>query len=322
MRRGEQEMQAVRLINTANMDRDEWREWRRKGIGGSDIAAIAGLNPWKSPIAVYFDKLNEIPQADEDNEAMHFGRILEDVVADEFARRNGHNGRQVQRVNAVLQHPSYPQILANIDRVVYDKDRGNAVLEIKTTSEWNRSNWDDDQLPDMVMCQVQHYLGVTGLGRAYVACLIGGNKYVQHEIQRDDEIIDHLQQIALEFWQRVENRTPPEMDGSKASSDLLKQLYPKSNGETVRLPMEAEELVDRIEQCKDQEKALEQERKEAENKLKAMLEDNEAGIAGEREVRWKPITSCRFDSTSFRKDHPDLYDQYAKESSYRRFDIK
>lgn len=310
-------MQAQRLVNTAELPREDWLAIRRRGIGGSDMAAIAGMDPWKSPMAVYLEKLNEIPE-EPDNERMYWGRVLEDVIANEFKARNN---LRVQRVNAVLQHPKHPVLLANIDRLVLDRPR--AVLEIKTTSAYNAKEWEDDKLPDRVMVQLQHYLGVTGLQKGYVAALIGGNRYIQYEVPRDDQVIDYLQRIALDFWKLVENRTPPEMDGSKACSDVLELLYPKSTpGTEILLPDEALELIEMFEAAQAEEKAAKERKEEAANKIKALLGDCEAGRVGDRVVTWKTVVSTRLDSKKLKAEHPGIYEQYANVSEYRRFLVK
>ena len=89
------------LVNTADMSREEWLEWRRRGIGGSDAAAVAGLNRWRSPMQVWLEKTGQI-EGSGDNEAMYWGRILEDIIADEFSRRTG---KRVRRRNAILNTP-------------------------------------------------------------------------------------------------------------------------------------------------------------------------------------------------------------------------
>lgn len=311
-------MEALRLVDTRNIERPDWLEVRRMGIGGSDIAAIAGVNPWKNAVAVYMEKLNEIPEQP-DNERMYWGRILEDIVAQEFKKRND---LKVQRINAILQHPEFPIFLANVDRKVIDKSNGNAILEIKTTGAWNAKEWEEN-VPDWVQVQLQWYLGITGFTSGYVAALIGGNKYVQHEIDRDDEIVSYLQQIALDFWKKVESRTPPELDGSQASSEILSLLYPTSAPETViDLPPDAEELVEEFQAAQVEEKAAKERKEAAANKLKALMGECECGLVGERKVTWKSVSSSRFDSKRFKKDYPDLYKQYAAVSEYRRFTVK
>ena len=71
---------AKKLCCTKDMSREEWLEWRRGGIGGSDAATIVGLNPYRSRLELYADKLGMMPEK-EDSEAMRIGRDLEEYVA-------------------------------------------------------------------------------------------------------------------------------------------------------------------------------------------------------------------------------------------------
>src|SRR5690554_1892820 len=131
-------MTAVRLVSTADMDRRDWLQVRTRGIGGSDIAAIAGVSPWATPLSVYLDKIGGAPEK-EGTEAMGWGTILEDVVAREYARR--HPEYTIRRVNAVLQHPEVRYFIGNIDREIRRAGHPPMLLEIKTTSAWNAGSW-------------------------------------------------------------------------------------------------------------------------------------------------------------------------------------
>ncbi|MFX8004365.1 lambda-exonuclease family protein, partial [Acinetobacter baumannii] len=119
-------------------------------------------------------------------DAAYFGTMLEDLVAKEFERRSG---KKVRRKNAMLKHPEHPFIMANIDRMIVGE---KAILECKTTSAYNAKEWESEEIPDSYIIQVQHYLGVLGpeYQKAYFAVLIGGNKFVWKEIERDDELIE------------------------------------------------------------------------------------------------------------------------------------
>lgn len=304
------------LAKTLDMDRDKWLELRRQGIGGSDAAAVAGLNPWKSPVEVWLEKTGQITEQP-DNEKMYWGRVLEDIIAQEFSRRTG---LKVWRRNAILQHPEYPFMIANIDRRIVGKEEG---LECKTASEYVKDQWKDDNVPDMYIIQCQHYMAVTGAKAWWIAVLIGGNCFKYTKIERDEEIIEYLIKIESDFWRLVEENTPPEPDGSEASTQLLARLYPEAEPESrIRLPLEAKDLIRQYEAAKLDEQEARTRKEEAANKLKAMLKDKEVGLIGDREVRWKSIISTRFDTKRFKKDHPDLYKQYVKESEYRRFEIR
>ena len=309
-------MQAEVLVPTLGMARTEWLEHRRCGIGGSDAAAVAGLNPWKSPVEVYYEKLGEIPPV-EDNERMYWGRVLEDVVAREFSERTG---KRVRRRNAILQHPKHDFMIANIDREIVGEKVG---LECKTVSEYGRDDWKEDKVPEQYIIQCQHYMAVTGYKGWWIAALIGGNKFVHKYIDRDDVIISALVEIESEFWDMVLSLTPPPMDGTESAGNVLKLLYPESKPNTaINLPGDAAELIEIREALKVQIKQMEISLAETENKLKAMLGDNEAGRIGDHLVTWKSIVSNRVDTKKLKEKHLDIYRECCKESSYRRFSIK
>lgn len=134
-------MQAEVLISTVDMNRQEWLDARKNGIGGSDVSAIAGLNKWKSPVGVYLDKIGASPDEDSAGEAAYWGNVMEDVVAQEFSIRTG---LRVRRRNAILKHPEYPFMLANVDRLIVGKREG---LECKTASEYLKGSWEDEEIP-------------------------------------------------------------------------------------------------------------------------------------------------------------------------------
>ena len=312
-------MSAIRLVDTREMEREEWLAHRRCGIGGSDAAAIAGLNPWRSPIQVYMEKAGEIPAEELASEAAYWGTRLEDLVAREFTRRTG---IRAHRCNAILQHPDHPFMIANIDRRIVGSDEGPGILECKTASAYARDDWADDRVPPCYLIQVQHYLAVTGYSYGYTAVLLGGREFRYARIDRDEELISHLIEIEEGFWQRVESRNPPPFDGSEASSELLKRMYPEADPElTVDLPAEASLLLTEYEVAKAEEKAAGERAEAAANRIKALMGEASLGHIDDRVVSWKSVASSRFDSKAFQAAHPDLHAQFTRLSSYRRFSI-
>jgi putative phage-type endonuclease len=311
-------LEAVVLANTNEMNHEEWLQARRKGIGGSDAAAIAGLNKWKSPVAVYLEKIGQAPEEKVNNEAAYWGTMLEDVVAQEFTKRTG---LKVRRRNAILQHPEHSFMLTNVDRFIVGEKTG---LECKTASEYLKEEWKDNEVPAQYLLQCQHYMAVTGFDSWWIAVLIGGNKFVYKKIERDEDIIEYLIQIESDFWNKhVIPRVPPAFDGSDASSDLLKDLYPTAKfDEEIELPPDASEWITKYEQAKQEEAEAAERRKEAENQLKAMLGDYEKGFAGERIITWKNVRSSRVDTKLLKAKYPEIYQEVAKETISRRFGIK
>lgn len=304
------------LVRTTDMDHSEWLKWRKKGIGGSDAAAIAGLNPWKSPIAVYLEKIGETEPI-EDNERMRIGRDLEDYVAKRFVEATG---MKVRRRNAILQHSEYPFMLANVDRLIVGKKEG---LECKVTNSYAKKEW-EDEIPIYYEIQCHHYMAVTGYKAWWIACLIGNEKFVYKRIERDEEVIKNLIKIERDFWENyVIPRQMPAPDGSDAATEIIKKMYPNSNPEQViKLPKSYESKLQRLDEIKELISKLDKEKKQLEQEIQVKMGENEIAIIGDRRVTWKTIHSNRFDSKRFKQDYPDLYKKYTNETSYRKFQIK
>ena len=181
---------ALRLVKTNTLSRDEWLDVRKQGIGSSDAAAAVGLNPYKSQLELWMEKTGrdtELPKPDPDNteEPVYWGTLLEPIVATAYTKQTG---RKVRRVNAVLQHPEKPWMLANIDREVIGASDVQ-ILECKTAGEFGARLWKEG-VPEYIQLQVQHQLAVTGKKAADVAVLICGQQLQVHRIHRDEELID------------------------------------------------------------------------------------------------------------------------------------
>jgi len=300
-----------------NISRAEWLQERKKGIGGSDASAILGFNPWKSAFELYIDKTSEHVE-EIDNEAIHWGNVLEDVVAEEFTRRTG---KKVRRRNQTFRHKEHEFMIANIDRDVVGE---RALLECKTTNAFNLDAWDGEQIPPAYICQLQHYMSVLDYEKAYIAVLIGGQKFVWKEVERDDEFIEMMIEAEKQFWEEhVLKEIPPEIDGSPSAAELLNKMYPEDNGEIIMLKSdEAEMLIEAIESIKSEVKEKQALQKEYENKLKLMIGEATTGVTPRFEVNLKKVEQNRLDSKRLKKELPDIAEKYTKTSSYRRLTIK
>lgn len=311
-------MRAEALVSTQDMSRHEWLEARRKGIGGSDVSAIAGLNKWKSPIGVYLDKTGQSPDEDTAGEAAYWGNVMEDIVAQEFSIRTG---MRVRKRNAILVHPEHEFMLANVDRLIVGRKEG---LECKTASEYLKGDWEDEEIPASYLLQCQHYMAVTGYKAWHIAVLIGGNKFIHKRIERDEELIQYLIDFEKDFWvNHVLAEVPPVFDGSDASTDLLKALYPEAEpASEIKLGGEVEQMLDAMDQLAADIKEFETKKKEYENQIKAMMAENEKGLTLNRVITWKNYETNRLDSKRLKAEQPDLYKKYINTSTARRFTVK
>lgn len=165
------------VVKTNNLSREEWLKYRTKGIGGSDVSIIAGINPFKSAHQLWLEKTGQIEPEQTDSEYAHFGTLLEPIVRKEFTQRTG---IRVRQKHMLLQSEEYPFMFADLDGVI-NEDGEMAVFESKTASAYKQEVWEEG-IPAPYILQVQHYMAVTGAKRTYIAALVGGNHFYHHAV--------------------------------------------------------------------------------------------------------------------------------------------
>lgn len=308
----------VVLTSTENLPYEEWLEWRKKGIGGSDASIVCGINRYKSPVELWMEKTNQLPYQ-EAGEAAYWGTQLESLVRSEFTKRTG---IAVKQVDQLLQSDAHPFMLANLDGECIHPTHGKCIFEAKTASAYKSGEWDDD-IPDAYVLQVQHYMAVTGYLGAYIAVLIGGNTFRWKFIERDEEMISVLIQLEGNFWEHVQSMVPPALDGSEAAAKFIGEQFPNSLSKSqIVLPETASSLIQQYEAACENIAQYTVQKQEAENLLKQMIGENEIGTTGEHVITWKSVSQERLDSKTLKSEHPTLYKKYANKTSYRRFSVK
>jgi putative phage-type endonuclease len=231
---------ALKLVKTNDLNRDQWLTVRKGGIGSSDAAAAVGLNPYKSQLQLWMEKTGRdanLPKVDPNDETspMYWGTLLEHIVAAHYVKRTGN---KVRRINAVLQHPIEPWMLANLDREVMGAPDVQ-ILECKTAGINGARLWKEG-VPEYVQLQVHHQMAVTGKQAADIAVLICGQELQIHRIQRDEGMIAKLVELERRFWHYVETDTEPPADGSDSADVALRCLYPRDSGQTLDLSQDLE----------------------------------------------------------------------------------
>ena len=213
-------------------------------------------------------------------------------------------------------------MLANLDGVCEHPDNGTCGFEAKTASAYKVGEW-EDTIPDEYQLQVQHYMAVTGYKGFYIAVLIGGNTFRWRFVERDEELIAMLIELERNFWNHVQDMTPPALDGSDASAKFLADRFPDSIPTSqINLPEMAAALLQQYDAAIQQMEVLAEQKQKAENLLKEMLGSNEIGTIGDRVITWKSISQERLDSRTLKAEHPTLYKKYSNKTTYRRFSIR
>jgi putative phage-type endonuclease len=254
---------------------DEWREQRLRSVGSSDAPVICRVDPWKTPLELYYIKRGDLVQPDISHlNAVGWGIRLEDLVAKAFAEKFG---LKVRRDNKIRFHPDNYWQTCHLDRIINKVGNrpGQGILEVKTTrlsDGWGPSG--TDQVPDHVLVQVQHQYAVTGFKWGYVAVLIAGQDERWYEIPPDQGLVDKITALEEQFWHGVIIGEPPAPDFNHPSTEeLMKKLYPGTSGESITLPEEALLVHDAYKKAAEQEKIFKEQAKIFKTQLQSLIGD-------------------------------------------------
>ena len=212
------------------MNRDQFLKERMVGIGGSDAAPILlGSTSYRTALDVYLEKRGEVAPDVEETDAQRFGRLIEPVLREEYARRHGCT---VEKPTALRRHPKHEFVIGNPDGLVIGEKRGWEGKTARTDNGWGEPG--TDQIPQAYLIQVQHYMLLEAIPVWDVSVLIGGQDYREYEVPADRELHEMILDAEAEFWQRVQRGDPPAPDfTSPLAIHALKRLYPGTNGETI-----------------------------------------------------------------------------------------
>jgi putative phage-type endonuclease len=253
------------------LSREEFLARRKSGIGGSDVAAIAGLSPWRSPLDVYYDKsftdagLIEEASPVGSTANLWWGSNLEDIIGKAYSIVTG---RKVCHYNRLLVGEK-PYFIGDVDFLAYCENgkrpfnpkTGEIItetgVEIKT-SRFAGDEWGDqgtDAVPKYYFCQVQWYMGLIPSTKKFdLVPLFSGSDMRIYKIYRDDAIIARLKEIADDFWTgNVEKQIPP----APRSMEEVKRLYPAITGKSIMASVEIENKVKEYAEISAQRLALE-----------------------------------------------------------------
>lgn len=325
-----------KVVDISNLSREDWLEYRKKGIGGSDVAAIMGISPFATIRDLFYNKTGVQPVIQEEEEsnwvAKEVGHRLENLVAEIFSKKTG---LEVFPVRVMFRHPLYPFMLADVDFFVRMPDGTFAILECKTCNYNAKDKWADEGIPAHYVLQVRHYLSVMNMQKAFIACLYGNNEneFVYRTIERDlieeEDIIDQ----ETYFWQEhvLKNVVPPHNGNSDLVLANIRNyggFADKSIPEIVLSGLESKNLEKYL-TLSEEKSQLEKRKKEIEAEqralivpfveqlgqgCKAVLEDG----TNRYRITYNPTrrTSVGKDQMEkLKNQHPDIYEEYTKTSS-------
>jgi putative phage-type endonuclease len=268
-------------------EREAWLGARKKGLGGSDIAAIMGLNKYKGPFDVWLEKTGREARTVE-GDAVTWGVHLEDPIAEFYRARN--DVKFVRLTNPLAVHSKYPFLLASPDRILYPRSLKEG-LEIKTAGLRMAHKWGDegsDDIPEEYLMQCHHYLTVLDFEAWHVAALIGGQDYREYVVARDKEISESIVHIANDFWEKyvMEDRAPP-LDTSEGCKRFLDRFRKTSGAILEASDPEAVQKLEALRNIAHAQRALHREYAQAQHEVMALIGDADGVKWGEHKVLWK-----------------------------------
>lgn len=299
---------------------DQWLENRKSGIGGSDAGAIMGVNPYRGAYSVWADKLGKTDPV-EDNEALRQGRDFEDYVARRFSEKTG---LRVRREYGMLRSDVWPWMVANIDRRIIGERAG---LECKTSRDVYMKRYKNGDFPLEYYCQCLHYLAVTGWDRWYLAVLVYGTDLLTFDIKREDveDDIGALIKAEDSFWHEyVLPERQPLPDGLESTTKALGAVWADSAPESaIDADNDTDTLLSRLCGLKRERKTLDDQIAEAENMVKARMQDAEVLRGSGATATWKGVDVKRLSERKIRDKFPYIDLDELKETTHtRRFALK
>lgn len=286
------------------------------GMRGEDAGAICGLNPYSSPMKVFWDKTTDEVE-EQDNEAVRIGHDLEQYVAERFMEATG---LKVWRSNYMYRSKAHPYMIADVDRLVIGEDAG---LECKTASAYNADKWVDGNIPLHYAMQCYHYMAVTGKRTWYIAAVILGREFVYHKLTWDDALIQRLIEVEGEFWNNhVMVNIIPDPDGSKICDSVLEQYFHTAKKASMIELVGFDDKLARREEILAYIEELQSEQKQIEQEIKLFMQENELAANEHYKVSWSNVDTTRLDTKRIKQEQPEIYENYAKVTSSRRFQIK
>ena len=273
----------IKIAKLAGLTKDEFLEIRRQGIGASEVAGIMESSPWSTPLSVYVEKVEGISDREESLQ-MELGIELEPFMRRKFAQwlKKGEGIDIEFEEQYMYAHDDYSFLRCTPDDMFVHPEHGLVGAEYKTASEFAKSYWSEDEVPDQYYIQVQACMAVTGCQKWYLAYLIGNRKFEVVLIDRHDDICEEIIGVCHYFWtEHVEKKIPPAPTGLELDFGALKLIYPEGQGEVELLDLEV--AYDKLQGFVEERKGVEDQINLCKQQIMSGMKDNEVAILGYKE---------------------------------------
>ena len=330
------------LVSTEGLPEKDWLDYRRRGIGGSDAAAILGISPFATARDLYYDKLKIVP-FESNWVAKKMGHLLEDLVAEIFHVKTGY---RIYQIKKMFYHPVHTFMLADIDYFAELPGGRTAILEIKTTNYNAKDHWwsEDGQeiVPLNYEAQGRHYMAVMNIDEVFYCCLYGNNEdeVIIRHIDRDRDYEAELIALERDFWENhiLTGMPPPYTEDGDLILNSVRRHFGPADPSAPELILEGNMalLIPRYLELQTQRNAekrnyehIEAEMRRLQGRIVAEMGRSCTAVCQGREaaysISYKPVRKSGISKDNLQRlqaQHPDIYEQYVTVSESRRFYVK
>ncbi len=303
---------------------------RRRYIGGSDVAAVLGISPWRTPLQLWEAKTRPLLEGQKPAKRVFSrGHRWEGVVAEmlvEHLTARGHSVEIVASNNRYIDH-ALDFLAAEIDfEIKLDGEDEITNVELKTVHPFKAKEWgeeDTDEVPIWYTAQAMHGLGVTNRRRCFVAPLFGADEIRAYPIVRDDETIAAMRARCEAFWHLVQTGVRPDPQNL---SDLDRLYKGEEVVPTLIADDELTRKVLRLRAINAEIKARETEAAAVEFDVKLAMKDAAELVIPDDDkkvaVVWKNRDYGWFDQSALKEHDAKLYRQFQRKTTSRVFTVK
>lgn len=331
----------IEVVSTENIKEDEWLNYRRTGIGGSDVATLMGNSPFATARNLFYDKRGITPMINEETNwvAKKVGHLLEDLVAEIFTYKTGFKTFQVKKM---FRHPLYDFMLADVDYFVELPDGTYAILECKTGNYNTQDKWADGCVPLNYEYQGRHYMSVMNLNTVFFACLFGNNEneFAWRRVERDMDQENAMIEQEQYFWEEnvLKGVEPPYTESGDLVLESIRRHYGEADTTASILKMNrafASDIESYL-KLRSQKSDLNKQVKTIDDQMKrlygpivdvmgpgckAVCKDG----CNEYLITYNPYYKTSVSKDKLEKleaNHPVIYSEYVDISESRRFSVK
>lgn len=294
---------------------------RQNYIGGSEIAILFGYGA-KTIYQLWEEKTGrKQPEDLSNNPKVQAGKLAEDFIASLFEFHNPDKKLRISQRD--YKHPQYPFCCAHIDRLVACDD---TIIECKNTGEYCRSKWEDNQLPEEHILQVNYQMGLSHRNNAIVVGWLGGWDYQERPVAFSNTLFDEQIERVKKFWWHVDNDVPPEKvwqdcQYTRSNGNII-ELYENGTDERRALINDFNDAVAYYLELSAEETSAKKCKTDKAGWFKNLILEND-GIATEKYVvTYISSVSDRFDTKKFAEEHEKLYKKYLSSVVSRKINVK